>query len=168
MSRRSRRSRTVLSEMVTRRARDTAALVASVRVHKAEVAAALGSRWMPALRQDEAMPDHELTLDLAGRSVQAAFDRLDELDDRHHFAKASCAHEGREVDRLATVVGGRLRRRLELADAMARALTAVSGRFRGVAPSLASRMGATPGAESMPASIDAPICGRSAAFSTSV
>ena len=101
MAKRSRRQRTVLSEMVTRRARDAAALVASVRVHKQEVAAALGRRLAPALRQDEAMPDHELTLQLAGRSVQIAFDRLDELDDRHYFAKASCAHQAREVDRLA-------------------------------------------------------------------
>ncbi len=98
---RGRRKRTELSEMVTRRARDTAALVASIRVHKADVGAALGRRFVPALRDGETAPDHELSLELAGRSVQLAFDRLDELDDRHYLAKAHRAHLAREVDRVA-------------------------------------------------------------------
>ncbi len=98
---RKRRKRTELSEMVTRRARDAAALVASIRVHKADVAAALGQRFAPTLQDGESVPDYELALELAGRSVQLAFDRLDELDDRHYVAKANSAHLAGAVDRLA-------------------------------------------------------------------
>jgi hypothetical protein len=87
--------------MVTRRARETAALVASIRVHKAEVAARLSERLTPPLRAGEAMPDHALTLELAGRSVQLALDRLEDLDGRHHFAKAVRAHQAREHDLVA-------------------------------------------------------------------
>ncbi len=96
-----RRKRTELSEMVTRRARDTAALVASIRVHKGDVGATLGRRFAPALRSGETVPDYELSLELAGRSVQLAFDRLDELDDRHFVAKGASAQLAREVDRVA-------------------------------------------------------------------
>ncbi len=95
------RKRTILAEMVTRRARDTAALLASIRIHKAQVAAALGERFTPALRQGETVPDLELTLELAGRSVELAFDRLDQLDDRHFLAKADRAHLARELAHVA-------------------------------------------------------------------
>ncbi len=97
---RTRAARTVLSEMVTRRARDTAALLASIRVHKRGAAAVLDQRFAPALRAGEALPDHALTLELTGRSVQLAFDRLDALDDRHFLTKANRAHLARELDRL--------------------------------------------------------------------
>ncbi len=98
---RKKRARTVLSEMVTRRARDTAALRASIQTYKQQVAAALGERLAPALRDGETMPDHELHLELASRCVQLAFDRLDELDDHHEIAKAQRAHLARELDRMA-------------------------------------------------------------------
>ncbi len=98
---RRRRKPTVLSEMVTRRARDTAALVASIRVHKADVGATLNERFAPALLAGETVPDWELTLELAGRCVQLAFDHLDELDDRHFLAKSARAHHAIELDRLA-------------------------------------------------------------------
>ncbi len=98
---RRRKQPTKLSEMVTRRAREAAALATSIRVHKTEVAAGLSDWLAPALRDGQAVPDHELTLALAGRSVQLAFDRLDELDDRHDFKKAERAHQAREADRLA-------------------------------------------------------------------
>ncbi len=87
--------------MVTQRARDTAALVASIGVCKAEAAAVLEQRFATALRADETMPDYLLALELAGRSVQSAFDRLDELDDRHQQAKAERGGQAREVDRVA-------------------------------------------------------------------
>ncbi len=101
MSTRRRRKRTQLSEMVTRRARDTTALVASIRVYKADVAAAFRERFGPVLGPGETLPDYELALELAGRSVQRAFDRLDELDDRQFFAKSRRAVAACEVERLA-------------------------------------------------------------------
>ncbi len=100
-SRSRKRAKTILSEMVTRRARDAAALLASIRVHKARVATTLSERFTPALRAGEAIPDHELTLELAGRCVQRAYDHLEELDDLHCLAKADRAHFARELDRVA-------------------------------------------------------------------
>ncbi len=99
--RRRRRKRTELSEMVTRRAGETAALLAAVRVHKAEVGAGVRERFAPTLRDGEAMPDHELSLELAGRSVELAFERLDELDNRHRMAKGRRAEIAGEADRIA-------------------------------------------------------------------
>ncbi len=69
-SQRRKAARTELSEAVVRRERKMLALVASIRVHKAEVAATLRRCLAPALRAGEAVPDHELTLELAGRCVE--------------------------------------------------------------------------------------------------
>ncbi len=100
-SKRRKAARTELSEAVVRREREMLALVASIRVHKAGVAASLRQRFTPALRAGEAVPDHELTLELAGRSVELAFERLDELDDRHRRLKAERAHAARDVEWVA-------------------------------------------------------------------
>ncbi len=92
---------TVLSEMIVQRCEDTMALVASIRVYKADVAAALGEQYTPALRDGETLPDYQLNLELAGRSVQLAYDRLEEIDDTYWLAKSRHAWQVRELDRLA-------------------------------------------------------------------
>ncbi len=75
--RRRQRKRSELAEMVTRGAGEPAALLAAVRVHKAEVAAGARERFAPTLRDGEAMGDLEPAPNLAGRSVELAFERLD-------------------------------------------------------------------------------------------
>ncbi len=98
--RRKAKKRTVLPETVIRRARDTSALVSSIQVHKADVAAAIERRFSPALRDGETQPDHQLTLELAGRSVQLACDRLEDLDHAYFSARGDRILLTAEVDRV--------------------------------------------------------------------
>ncbi len=134
--------RTELSEMVTQRARETEALVASIRVHKAEVAAALRERLAPALRPGESLPDHELTLELAGRSVELAFDRLEELDERHRRAKAERAHFAGELERVAKqeLYPRAVSVRRQIDDALGREAGSELHTFTGKTPRVTARL----------------------------
>ncbi|MCP3964180.1 MAG: hypothetical protein GY719_40640 [bacterium] len=67
--------------MVIHRIEDTKALLSSIDVLKASIEEKLAERFEPRLRPGETLPDYGLALDLAGRDVQAALDRLVDLDD---------------------------------------------------------------------------------------
>ncbi len=75
-----------LSAMVLHRTKDTMDLVASTRVHQHRLAAAIAKRYAPLLEEGETLPDHVLTLELAGREVKAALKCLIEVDDRVDYA----------------------------------------------------------------------------------
>ena len=71
------------SKRVVRAARDARSLASSIEVHKAAVAAGVVERLAPELAAGEAMPDHALTLELVGRSVESALERLKASERRY-------------------------------------------------------------------------------------
>lgn len=86
--RRKRQRRQAGSKMVTDRIKDTRDLVAAIKGFKAEAAAGLAERMTPVLRDGESVPDHALSLELAGRSLELALDELLEAEDRYQRLRA--------------------------------------------------------------------------------
>ncbi|MEM7355837.1 MAG: hypothetical protein AAF657_33785 [Acidobacteriota bacterium] len=87
--------------MVLQRTRDTSSLRSSIEVHRAQVAAGVAERLAPELAADEALPDHALSLDLIGRSVQRALGELKSAERRLIDRQLRCAAIRRESDQLA-------------------------------------------------------------------
>ncbi|MCP3963924.1 MAG: hypothetical protein GY719_39310 [bacterium] len=98
--RRRKRRRDAVSRMLTHRQKDMLELVASIRSYKGRVAEALRESLAPGLREGETLPDHEISLELIGRSVERAFDRLMKLDDEYDETKNQLTATRREVKRL--------------------------------------------------------------------
>ncbi len=96
-----RRSAGRLSKMVLRRIDDTRALIASVDAFKEQVAAGFDRRLAPGLAEGEALPDFALSLDLVGRSVRIAVDRLRDAERQRIDRGLACAAVRRRAEKLA-------------------------------------------------------------------
>ncbi len=81
-----------LSVMVMHRIKDMMELTSSVKSYKRKLAAAVGDRYSPRLREGEALPDFCLALELAVRDAQAALDHLVNLDDQADDADVELIH----------------------------------------------------------------------------
>ncbi len=90
-----------LSTMVMHRIKDMMELTSSVKVYKQNLAAAVGKRYSPRLREGEALPDYVLVLDLAVRDAQAALDHLVKLDDDADDAEVDLIYLRADRDHLA-------------------------------------------------------------------
>ncbi len=96
-----RRGRGRRSKRVSDRYKDVAMLRDSIFKRKAGAADGLGARFEGMLREGEVLPDHALSLELAGRSLQAALDGLTAAEDRNCGAVVACSQHRRECDRVA-------------------------------------------------------------------
>ncbi|MCP3957497.1 MAG: hypothetical protein GY719_06560 [bacterium] len=89
------------SKRVSDRSKDVYALCASIERRKAGAAAGMGSRFEGVLREGEVLPDHALSLDLAGRSLLAALDGLMAAEDRYCGGGVARGQHRGECERVA-------------------------------------------------------------------
>lgn len=79
----------------------TRALRASIEVYKDDVAAKVGERLAPELADGEVLPDHALSLELVGRSVERQLEHLRASERRYIEAQTRCAATRRESKEVA-------------------------------------------------------------------
>ena len=105
------------SKRVVKAAGATRALRASIEVYKDDVAG-VGERLAPGLAAGEVLPDHALSLQLVGRSVERQLERL-RARERHYLeTQTRCAATRRESDELARgEVYGKVKSVRQLIDA---------------------------------------------------
>ena len=89
------------SKMFVRRRGDAEALMSSIEIHKARVAEGLGERLAPELAEGEDLPDFALSLELVGRSVMSAFDRLREAEQHYKRLGVQCTVVRQTSEKLA-------------------------------------------------------------------
>ena len=77
------------SKMILAEIKAAGTVRASIKAFKQKVARGFGQHLEPELRDRENLPDHALTLDLIGRSVETVLDQLLDVDRQYARAVAS-------------------------------------------------------------------------------
>ena len=95
------RGRFRYSKRVVQAADATRALAASIEVYKDDVAAGVAKRLEGELAAGEVLPDHALSLELVGRSVERELERLRARERLYLEKQTRCAATRRASDKLA-------------------------------------------------------------------